>query len=120
MDDDIDIQELEEQEWPDTADSTGYVEHEFMDGTEMQFKLQDPETEAIMDYIGPNMGDRTQSERQYEFVSAAVVSPTIPIERWRDWRSADQTALARKSAEFIGVDKVVDFRAEDLDELMSD
>lgn len=117
---DYTLEELENQEWPEPGESSGYVEHEFMDGTQMVFQAQDPETEAIMNYIGPNTGDQTQSERQYNFITSVFTSPQIPLERWRQWRSADQTALSRKAAEFVGVDKIVDFRAEDLDELMSD
>lgn len=113
------LEELENQEWPEQGQSSGYVSHEFMDGTEMVFKAQDPETEAIMNYIGPSAGEETQSERQYKFVTSVFTSPQIPLERWRQWRPADQTALSRKAAEWVGVDKVVDFRAADLDELMS-
>lgn len=119
MSDEMDIQALEEQEWPESTEKGGRIEHTFMDGTTMEFKVQDPDAEAIMSFIGPNMDDKSQSERQYEFVSAAVVAPQIPIERWRDWREADRMALTSKVSEVIGLDRIVDFRADDLDELMS-
>jgi len=114
------VDELEAQEWPDPTDKGGQVTHEFMDGTEMTFKVQDPDAEAIMSFIGPNMEDKPQSQRQFEFVSAAVVAPSIPIERWREWREADRMGLTSKVSEVIGLDRIVDFRADDLDDLMSD
>lgn len=116
---DYSLEELENQEWPEPADTSGYIKHEFMDGTEMVFQCQDPETEVIMNYIGPNVGDQDQSERQFAFVTSTVVNPQIPLERWQQWRPADRTALSRKVAEYVGVDRIVDFRAEDLEELMS-
>jgi hypothetical protein len=119
MPDDMDLQDLEDQEWPEPTEKGGRIEHTFMDGTTMAFKIQDPEAESIMAFIGPNMDDKSQSQRQYEFVSAAVVAPQIPIERWRGWREADRMALTSKVSEVIGLDRIVDFRADDLDDLMS-
>ena len=114
------VDELEEQAWPEPDEKGGRIDHEFMDGTEMTFQVQDPDAEAIMSFIGPNMEDKSQSQRQFEFVSAAVIAPEIPIERWREWREADRMGLTSKVSEVVGLDRIVDFRADDLDDLMSD
>lgn len=109
MSDELSIQELEDQEWDVGGDRQSDITHEFMNGSEKQFRVQDPDPDAIMDFMSPTTGDMRRSEQLYQLVNAAVVAPEITMERWRDIRTADKILLADKIGEEIGINRVMGF-----------
>lgn len=125
MSQEYDIQELEEQEWDfDNDDQQQLVPHEFMDGTEIDFLVQDPEPEVITQLLSPAGEDTDRSEVLFQFNQKCITAPELTLERWRQMRSADKLALSNKVSEAVGVDQVLDFPdsslEEELDDLLSE
>lgn len=118
-----DLSEYEEQEWPiEEGDNQVEIEYEFLNGETMKYLTQDPETEAIMAFIAPQMDDeeKTQSERQFELNRDSIVAPELTMERWRDMRTADQIGLTNEVSEAIGLDRILGFHNGSLDHLPDD
>ena len=126
MSEDIDIQDLEEQDWDVGSGGQTVINHEFMNGHKMRFKLQDPDPDVIMEFVSPmpDDDDTTRSEELYAFVSEVIISPEVTIERWREMRTADKIMLADKVSEEVGVDRVLGFPDDgleaQLEELLSE
>lgn len=120
MSDELSIQELEEQEWDVGGGQQSDITHEFMNGSEKQFRVQDPDPDEIMEFMSPPSEDTTRSEELYDLVSAAVVAPEITIERWREIRTSDQILLADKIGEEIGINRVLGFPDSSLEEELGD
>jgi hypothetical protein len=102
-----DIDELEAQEWPEAHDLEGRITHEFIDGTEIEFKVQDPEIETVLRFISPTPSGETSSAEFFAFVSEAVIAPQITLERWREWATADKILLSEKLSNKTGLDQVL-------------
>ncbi|AAM88694.1 hypothetical protein PhiCh1p21 [Natrialba phage PhiCh1] len=117
---DRDITEYEEQEWPiEEGETQSEIEYEFLNGGSMKYLVQDPETETIMSFIAPQMGEeeKTQSERQFELNRDSIVAPELTMERWRDLRTADQIGLTNEVSEAIGLDRVLGNAVDSRDHL---
>lgn len=121
------IEELEAQEWDVSGDKQELIEHEFMNGDEVQFLCQDPDEESILEFVMGGMGDesqRSQSQVTFDLVSTAIVAPEITMETWRGMRPADRMQLADKVAGATGIDRIMGFRdgglEEQLDDLLSE
>ena len=102
-----DIDELEAQEWPEPTDLESQVTYEFIDGTVMEFKVQDPEIETVLRFISPTPSGENTSAEFFEFASEAVIAPQITLERWREWTTADKILLTEKLSTKTGLDQVL-------------
>lgn len=121
MSEELSIQELEEQEWDVGGDERQTrITHEFMNGNEKEFAIQDPDPDDIMDFVSPSPDDTTRSEELHSFVQKAVIAPEITLERWRDIRTADKIMLADKIGEEIGLDRIMGFRDDGLEAQLED
>ena len=124
-DQDFDLQDFENQEW-DLDGSAGQQEisHDFINGSEKRFLLQDPEPEVIMKLVQPVGDDTDRSEVLFEFMRETVVSPEITLERWRDILSPDKIALTNKVSDALGVDRILGFPdgipEDELEDLLSE
>lgn len=122
---DFDLQDFEDQEW-DLDESAGQQEisHDFINGGEKRFLLQDPEPEVIMKLVQPVGDDTDRSEVLFEFMRKTVVAPEITLERWRSMMTADKIALTNKVSDALGVDRVLGFPdgipEDELDDLLSE
>jgi len=122
---DFDLQEFEDQDW-DLDDSAGQQEisHDFINGNEKRFLIQDPEPEVIMELVQPVGEDTDRSEVLFEFIRKTIIAPEITLERWRSMMTADKIALSNKVSEKIGVDRVLGFQdgipEEELEDLLSE
>lgn len=125
MSDNFDLQDFEDQEW-DLDESAGQQEisHDFINGGEKRFLLQDPEPEVIMQLVQPPGEDTDRSEVLFDFMRKTVVAPEITLERWRSMMTADKIALTNKVSEKLGVDRVLGFPdgipEDELDDLLSE
>ncbi|SEH60458.1 hypothetical protein SAMN05192561_1123 [Halopenitus malekzadehii] len=109
-DEELTLQELEDQDWEDIGgDPQTDITHEFMDGTERTFRVQDPDPDVIMKFVSPSPDDTSREEELFEFVNKAVIAPEITMERWRGLRVADRIMLADKVGEVVGIDRVMGF-----------
>jgi len=121
----FDLQEFEEQEW-DLDGSAGrqQIEHDFINGSEKKFLLQDPEPDVLMDLVSPTGDDTDRSEVMFNFLRKTIVAPEITLERWRDIRTADKIMLSDKVSSAVGVDRVLGFPdgipEAELEELLSE
>ena len=122
MSNDIDIQELEEQDWDVSDDDPREeVEYEFLNGNTKRFLVQDPDTNDLLDIVAVEPGeDGDIAENLYEIVSAAVVAPEITLERWQEVRPADRIGLADEVAEVIGLNKLLGFTDAGLEAQLDD
>ncbi|QHS17927.1 hypothetical protein GWK26_12645 [haloarchaeon 3A1-DGR] len=124
MSDELTIQELEEQDWDVGGDSQSDITHEFMNGNEVTFRVQDPESDDIMEFVSPAPDDADHSEELFSFVSKAIIAPEITMEKWRDMRIADRIILADKVGKEVGVDRIMGFSdgglEAQLEELLSE
>lgn len=122
MSDEIDIQELEEQDWDVSDDDPREeIEYEFMNGNTKRFLVQDPDTNDLLDIVAVEPGeDGDIAENLYEIVSAAVVAPEITLERWQEVRPADRIGLADEVAEVIGLNKLLGFTDAGLEAQLDD
>jgi len=122
MSDEIDIQELEEQDWDVSDDDPREeIEYEFLNGNTKRFLVQDPDTNDLLDIVAVEPGeDGDIAENLYEIVSAAVVAPEITLERWQDVRPADRIGLADEVAEVIGLNKLLGFTDAGLEAQLDD
>jgi len=122
MEDDIDIQELEEQDWDvSDEDPREVIEYEFLNGNTKRFLVQDPDTNNLLDIVAVDPGeDSDLSENLYEIVNAAVTAPEITVERWRDVRPADRIGLADEISEAIGLTKLLGFTDAGLEAQLDD
>ena len=124
-DQDFDLQEFEEQDWDlDSSAGQQEISHDFINGSEKRFLLQDPEPEVIMNLVQPVGDDTDRSEVLFEFIQGTVVSPEITLERWRDILSADKIALTNKVSDALGVDRILGFPdgipEDELEDLLSE
>ncbi|RKS83319.1 hypothetical protein BDK61_2662 [Haloarcula quadrata] len=122
MSDEIDIQELEEQDWDVSDDDPREeIEYEFLNGNTKRFLVQDPDTNNLLDIVAVEPGeDGDIAENLYEIVSAAVVAPEITLERWQEVRPADRIGLADEVAEVIGLNKLLGFTDAGLEAQLDD
>jgi hypothetical protein len=122
MSNDIDIQELEEQDWDVSDDDPREeVEYEFLNSNTKRFLVQDPDTNDLLDIVAVEPGeDGDIAENLYEIVSAAVVAPEITLERWQEVRPADRIGLADEVAEVIGLNKLLGFTDAGLEAQLDD
>jgi len=122
MSNDIDIQELEEQDWDVSDDDPREeIEYEFLNGNTKRFLVQDPDTNDLLDIVAVEPGeDGDIAENLFEIVSAAVVAPEITLERWQDVRPADRIGLADEVADVIGLNKLLGFTDAGLEAQLDD
>ena len=109
---DVDIQELEEQAWPDSDadDKQTLEEYTFADGTTVEFLIQDPDTDTLLDYIAFDpTGEADRDEDSYDLVDECVIAPEVTLDRWRDLRTVDKIGLTDMVTEAIGLDELMDF-----------
>lgn len=104
-----DIQDFEDQEWTLGGDEKqAKIEYKGM-----EFLVQDPGTDAIMELLAPNPdgeSDQTPSERLFQLLQSSVVAPEITLERWRDMRSVEQIGLMTKVVEAVGLEEIMGFQ----------
>jgi hypothetical protein len=121
----FDLQEFEDQDW-DLDDSAGQQEisHDFINGDEKRFLIQDPEPEVIMELVQPVGEDTDRSEVLFDFIRKTIIAPEITLERWRSMMTADKIALSNKVSDAVGVDKVLGFPdgipEDELEDLLSE
>lgn len=122
MSDEIDIQELEEQDWDVSDDDPRQViEYEFLNGSTKEFAVQDPDTNDLLDIVAVEPGGEADiAENLYDIVNAAVIAPEITLERWQDVRPADRIGLADEVSEVIGLNKLLGFTDAGLEAQLDD
>ena len=106
-DDDIDLEELEEQEWTLVGSEEGTIEF-----GGMTFAVEEPDDEEILNMmVGAQTGedDLDGADRMFKLVQSAVKKPEVTPERWRDMNTGQRLGLAFKIAEFAGIDQMMDF-----------
>lgn len=108
---DIDVDELEEQDW-----TLGGEQQEVIDFGGMQFLVEDPGDEAILDMIASAPGMPTEggeeesaSDRLFMFCRDAVVAPELTAERWREMRSGERIGLSIRIGDVLGIGSLMDF-----------
>ena len=117
---DVDIDELREQEWTvSDAGKQTVEEYEFVDGTTMEFLIQDPDTDAILEYVAIDPS-ANEDQKLYQLVSGSVVAPEVTLERWRDLRTVDKIGLGELVSEAIGLNDLMDFSEVGLDQIEED
>lgn len=120
------LEELEDQEWQLDDDKHEHFTHEFLNGHEMTFRVQDPDEEVIVDYVMGNTlsqgddGEENYSESMFKIVEKSVIAPRISVDEWRKMRATDRMAIGDKVLECIGVDRLMGFRDGGLEDLLED
>ncbi|MDL0133524.1 hypothetical protein [Halobacterium salinarum] len=104
MSDDIDIQDLEEQDW-----TLGGDDHqEVIEFGGMEFLVQDPDDDDVLNMMAGGGGDEP-SQRMFELVQSATVAPEMTLERWQDMRTSERIGLAMRISQAIGLNDMMDF-----------
>lgn len=118
------VENLANQSWPSASDKSETIEHEFMDGTNVEARVQDPDTETIIEFAMGGMGvggeDKSQSQSQFDLCRAAIIEPELTIEDWRGFREADRLLLTDKVTEAIGLDRVMGFQDGGLEQQLEE
>lgn len=110
--DEISVEDLEEQEWTLAGDQREVIEF-----AGMQFMLEDPDDDVILNLIASSAMaaenvegiDEDGGDRMYQFVESAVVAPEMTAERWRTMKSGQRVGLTMRVAEFAGIHQMMDF-----------
>lgn len=121
-DEDLSIQELEEQDWEGLGgDKTVTIKHEFMDDETRYFRVQEPETDEILNFVSMTPGEEPNHDMDFfELLQAAILAPEITLERWQKMNNPDKVLLVEKVSEATGVRKVTDFIGAGLEEKLAE
>jgi len=104
---DVDIQQLEEQEWTLGEGET----KELIEFRGTTFLIEEPDDEAVLNMMAEaNMGQGDVSDRMFKLCRSAITAPELTPERWREMNMSGRLGLTIRVGSTIGLNDMMDFQ----------